>query len=150
MGIAVISRPAALRYLTAAAFALPVGALVWFELVYLFFGFTGEDAPRGYNLVAALLAFGVALGWPLFGATQAAEVVRRSCRLGGLAAVLLPLVSIAVLLMWQSSTGRRDLGMGGLMLYSMPVVAFAIALLAAVVLWLCDRAAAKRLQPKAK
>ena len=101
-------------------------------------------------MVAALLAFGVALGWPLFGATQAAEVVRRSCRLGGLAAVLLPLVSIAVLLMWQSSTGRRDLGMGGLMLYSMPVVAFAIALLAAVVLWLCDRAAAKRLQPKAK
>jgi hypothetical protein len=146
----VISRPAALRYLAAAAFALPVGAIVWFELVYLFFGFTGEDAPRSYNLLAALLAFGVALGWPLFGATQAAEVVRRSCRLGGLAAVLLPLVSIAVLLMWQSSAGRRDLGMGGLMLYSMPVVAFAIALVVAVVLWLCDRAAAKRLQPQAK
>jgi len=141
----VISGAGLRRYAAATGFALPVGAMGWFELVYLFFGITGEDPPRSYSVLAAGAAFGFALAWPLFGTTQAAEVVRRSCRLGGIAALLLPVVSIAVLLIWQGSTGRRDLGMGGLMLYSMPVVAFGIALVMALVLWLCDRAAAKRL-----
>jgi hypothetical protein len=126
--------------------ALPVGATGWFELVYLFFGVTGEDPPRSYNVVAAVAAFGVALTWPLLGTVRAAEVVRRSCRLGGIATVLLPMVSIAVLLLWESSTGRRDLGMGGLMLYSMPIVAFGVALVLALVFWLCDQSAAKRLR----
>ena len=135
-----------LRYFAALGLALPVGAIGWFELVYLFFGVTGEDPPRSYNVLAAVTAFGIALAWPLFGAVQAAEVVRKSCRLGGIAAVLLPIVSIAVLVMWESSTGRRDLGMGGLMLYSMPIVAFGIALVVALVFWFCDRSAAKRLQ----
>ena len=134
-----------LRYFAALGLALPVGAIGWFELVYLFFGITGEDPPRSYNMVAAVAAFGVALAWPLIGTVRAAEVVRRSCRLGGIAAVLLPIVTIAVLLLWVSSTGRRDLGMGGLMLYSMPIVAFGIALVLALVFWLCDRSAAKRL-----
>jgi hypothetical protein len=117
----------------------------WFELVYLFFGITGEDPPASYSVMAAVAAFGVALAWPLFGTVRPAEVVRRSCRLGGIASVLLPIVTIAVLLLWQNSTGRRDLGMGGLMLYSMPVVAFGVALVLAFVFWLCDRSAAKRL-----
>lgn len=141
-----ISGSTLLRYLTAAGFALPVGALGWFELVYLFFGVSGEDPPRTYKVLAAVAAFGIALAWPLFGAVRAADVVRKSCRLGGIAAVLLPVVSIAVLVMWESSTGRRDLGMGGLMLWSMPLLAFGIALVAALVFWLCDRSAAKRLQ----
>jgi hypothetical protein len=100
--------------------ALPIGAIGWFELAYLFFGITGEDPPPSYNVSAAVAAFGVALAWPLLGTVRAAEVVRRSCRLGGIVTVLLPVVTIAVLLLWQSSTGRRDLGMGGLMLYSLP------------------------------
>ena len=135
-----------LRYFAALGLALPVGAIGWFELVYLFFGVTGEDPPRSYNTVAAVAAFGVALAWPLLGTVRPAEVVRRSCRLGGIATVLLPIVTIAVLLLWESSTGRRDLGMGGLMLYSMPIVAFGVALVLALVFWLCDRSAAKRLR----
>lgn len=142
---AVRSGPA-LRYLAALALALPVGATGWFELAYMYFGLTGEDPPRAYNVGAALAAFGVALVWPLLDTARPAEVVRRSCRLGGVVAVLLPIVSIAVLLLWEGSTGRRDLGMGGLMLYSMPVVAFGFALILALALWLCDRAAAKRLR----
>jgi hypothetical protein len=125
--------------------ALPIGAIGWFELAYLFFGITGEDPPPSYNVSAAVAAFGVALAWPLLGTVRAAEVVRRSCRLGGIVTVLLPVVTIAVLLLWQSSTGRRDLGMGGLMLYSLPIVAFGVALILAFVFWLCDRSAAKRL-----
>lgn len=135
-----------LRYLAAVGLALPVGAIGWFELAYLFFGITGEDPPQYYNVGAAVAAFGVALVWPLLGTGRPAEVVRRSCRLGGIAAVLLPIVSVAVLLIWESSTGRRDLGMGGLMLYSMPIVAFGVAVLLALALWACDRFAAQRLR----
>jgi hypothetical protein len=134
------------RYFAAFGLALPIGAIGWFELVYLFFGLTGEDPPRSYNMTAAVAAFGVALAWPLLGTVRPAEVVRRSCRLGGIASVLLPIVTIAVLLLWESSTGRRDLGMGGLMLYSMPIVAFGVALVLALIFWLCDRSAAKRLR----
>lgn len=141
-----VSGSTSLRYLAAVGLALPVGAVGWFELVYLFFGVTGEDPPRSYNVVAAVAAFGLALAWPLLGTVRPAEVVRRSCRLGGIATVLLPVVSIAVLLLWESSTGRRDLGMGGLMLYSMPIVAFGVALVLALVFWLCDRSASKRLR----
>lgn len=143
---AVESRPGSLRYLAAAGLALPVGAIGWFELVYLFFGVTGEDPSRTYKGLAALVAFGLALAWPLLGAVRPAEVVRRSCRLGGIAAMLLPVVAVAVLLLWQGSTGRRDLGMGGLMLYSMPIVAFGAALVLTLAFWLCDRFAAKRLR----
>ena len=134
------------RYSAALGLALPVGAIGWFELVYLYFGITGQDPPPSYNVTAAVAAFGLALAWPLFGTVRPAEVVRKSCRLGGIASVLLPIVTIAVLLLWQSSTGRRDLGMGGLMLYSMPIVAFGVALVLAFVFWLCDRSAAKRLR----
>ncbi len=135
-----------LRYLAALGLALPVGATGWFELAYLYFGVTGEDPPRIYHVVAAIAAFGVALVWPLFGTVRPAEVVRRSCRLGGLVAVLLPIVSVVVLLLWQGSTGRPDLGMGGLMLYSMPIVAFGFALVLVLALWLCDRFAVKRMR----
>jgi hypothetical protein len=142
----VVNGHALLRYLAAVGLALPVGAIGWFELAYLFFGITGEDPPQYYNVVAAVAAFGVALVWPLLGTARPAEVVRRSCRLGGIAAVLLPIVTVAVLLIWESSTGRRDLGMGGLMLYSMPIVAFGVALVLALALWACDRFAAQRLR----
>lgn len=135
-----------LRYATALGLALPIGALGWFEVSYLFFGVTGEDPPTMFNAAAAVAAFGAATAWPLRGTARPAEVVRRSCWLGGIAALLLPIVSIAVLLLWQNASGRRDLGMGGLMLYSMPVVAFGVALVLALVFWFCDRLAAKRLQ----
>ena len=135
-----------MRYFAAVGLALPVGATGWFELAYLYFGVVGEDPPRSYNVVAAVAAFGVALVWPLLDTVRPAEVVRRGCRLGGVVAVLLPIVTIAVLLLWEGSTGRRDLGMGGLMLYSMPIVAFGFALALALALWLCDRSAAKRLR----
>lgn len=136
----------ALRYFAALGLALPVGAAGWFELAYLYFGVAGEDPPRSYNVVAAMAAFGVALVWPLLDTVRPAEVVRRSCRLGGVVAVLLPVVSIAVLLLWEGSTGRRDLGMGGLMLYSMPFVALGFALVLGLALWLCDHYALKRLR----
>lgn len=135
-----------LRLFAAMGLALPVGATGWFELSYLYFGVTGGDPPHSYSVIAAIAAFGVALVWPLLDTVRPAEVVRRGCRLGGVVAMLLPIVSIAVLLLWEGSSGRRDLGMGGLMLYSMPIIAFGFALVLALALWLCDRSAVKRLR----
>ena len=133
-------------YLAAAASALAVGPLIWFELLYLAYGITGEDPARAFNVASGLAAFGSAFGWPLYGAVRPAAVVRRGCRLGIVAAMLLPLVSIAVLLLWVNSPGRRDLGMGGLMLYNMPVVTFVAALVLVLLFGLCGRYAERRLR----
>lgn len=135
-----------LCYAVAAALALPVGALGWFELVYLWFGFTGEDASPQVNLAACLLAFGVAFGWPLRRAQRPLQVLRRGCTLGMVLAVLLPLAGIAVLLLWQNAKDRVDLGMGGLMLYSFPLVAFGAAVVLVIVFGLGRRWASRRLR----
>lgn len=115
--------PTTLRYIAAATLAIPLGALAWFEQVYLWFGLIGDDPPTAVKAATGVVSFALAILWPLRSAGRPAEVVERSCRLGIGLAILLPIVAIVVLLLWVNVPGRRDLGMGGLMLYSMPVVA---------------------------
>lgn len=126
--------------------ALPVGGILWFELVYLWFGLTGNEPPFLVNLAAFTAAFGTAFLWPLYRARLLAEVLRRACGLGIIVSLLLPAVSIAVLLIWENSV-RPDLGMGGLMLYNMPFVSVAAAIILVAFFalghWLCTRAIAK-------
>ncbi|KAB7622608.1 hypothetical protein [Alkalilimnicola sp. S0819] len=138
--------PGPLGLAVAVCLALPIGALVWCEAVYLFFGITGEDAPDAVGFLAAVVAFGLAVGWPLFRAHRPAEVLRRACQLGMLVSGLLPVVAVAVLLLWQNASGRPDLGMGGLMLYALPYVALGIAALLAIVFGLGIRLSGRRLQ----
>lgn len=140
------STPGPLGYAAAAGFAVPIGAIAWFEAVYLFFGITGEDPSAIFSFLAAGLAFGFAFGGPLVRARRPAQVVRRACQLGLLVAVLLPVVAVAVLLLWQSVPGRPDLGMGGLMLYSLPFVALGVAAVLALASGLGIRLAGRRLQ----
>lgn len=142
------STPGPLGYVAAAGLAVPVGAIAWFELVYLFFGLTGDDPPAAFSFVTAVVAFGLAFGWPLYRSHRPAEVVWRGCRLGLVVALLLPLVSIAVLFLWQNASGRRDLGMGGLMLYSLPFVALGMAAVLAIAFGLGTRGAGRRLQDR--
>jgi hypothetical protein len=136
-----------LGYIAAAVLAVPVGAVAWFELAYLWFGLTGEDAPAAFNAAAGMFAFGLALGWPLHGARRPAEVIQRGCQLGQVLALLLPVVAIVVLLLWENASDRPDLGMGGLMLYSLPVVAFGAAVALLLVFWLIYWLAGRRLRP---
>lgn len=143
----VAARLGPLAYFAAAVLAVPVGALAWVELAYLWFGLTGEDAPAAFNAAAATFAFGLALGWPLLGARRPAEVVQRGCQLGQVMALLLPVVAIVVLLLWEKASDRPDLGMGGLMLYGLPVVAFGAAVVLILVFWLVYRLAGRRLRP---
>lgn len=112
--------------------------------MYLFFGLTGEDPPASVDVAASLLAFGASFGWPLLGSRSVADVVRRGCRLGLLVTVLLPVVAVAVLLLWENAQGRRDLGMGGLILYNVPFIGLGLAAVLAVVFGLGARWAVRR------
>jgi hypothetical protein len=137
--------PGALSYVAAAGLAVPVGALAWFEAAYLCFGLTGEDPPEAFSFLAAVVSFGFAFGWMLFRARRPAHVVRRGCQLGLLISVLLPVVVIAVLLLWQNASDRPDLGMGGLMFYTLPYIALGVAAVLAIVFGLGIRLAERRL-----
>lgn len=132
--------------LAASLLAVPVGAIAWFELLYLAFGLTGRDPAPWLVLATCVLSFSVAFGWPLFRSREpAALVVRRACRLGLVVSLLLPVVAFAVLFIWESAEARPDLGMGGLMLYSLPFVALAVAVVLALLFAVGEKLAARRL-----
>lgn len=133
-----------MRYLTAALLAIPVGLIIWVEVLYLGFGFTQEDASPALNVTAIALAVVVTLGWPLHRTASAAAAGRRACRLGIAASLLLPVVAVAVLLLWESASDRPDLGMGGLMLYNMPIIAGVIAFVLVIPFWIGERLFARR------
>jgi hypothetical protein len=130
----------------AAGLACPLAFIAWFEVMYLWFGITGEDSWRPIDLLIAVIVYGGALTGLVRGAERPAEVVHRACRLGIGLSIALPIVTVAVLLMWVNAEGRPDLGMGGLMLYSMPVVAFLAAVILVMIFAVGRRQAEKRLQ----
>lgn len=132
----------------AVGLALPVGALAWFEAVYLFFGITGKDPQGAFSLLAAVVTFGFTFGWPIFRAHRPAQVVRRGCQLGLLVSGLLPVAAIAVMLLWENASGRPDLGMGGMMLYALPYVALGVAAVLAIIFGLGIRFAERRMQSR--
>ena len=131
------------RVLTALAVGLPVAAIAWFEIVYVWFGLTGGELTGAASAAVGALALAGAVAWPLSGAERAADVAHRACRLGIAVAIALPIVAVAVLLLWVNASGRRDLGMGGLMLYSLPVVAFVVAVVLVLLFGIGRRLAAK-------
>ena len=134
------------QLLVAATLAVPIAAIGWFEIGYLWFGVTGEDPPGAVNLAAAVIAFAGTLAWTLRGRQSTADVVRAGCQLGIALSITLPVVTISVLLMWVNASGRRDLGMGGLALYSIPVVAFVAAIILVIAFGIGRRLAQKRLK----
>jgi hypothetical protein len=137
-----------MRFVVAAALAVPVGAVAWFEAVYLFFGLTGKDPPRAFTFLAGLVAFGLASAWPLLRSRRPAQVVRRACQLGLVVAVLLPAVTFAVPMLWERSSGRPDLGEGGLALWGIPVIATGVAWVLAIGFVLGSLLAARRLRQR--
>lgn len=130
--------------------AIPIGIIIWFELTYLAFGITGAPTGGMASLFAAVAAFGLALSWPLLGTGQPADVVRRACRLGIVAAVLLPVVAWAVLLIWRNNPARPDPGAGGLLLNTAPMAALVGGAVLAVVFWLGQAAAKRRMASQRK
>ena len=125
--------------------AMPVSAVLWFESVYLWFGLSGADLPGSQQAIVALGSWAAVVAWSLRGTARAAGVVLRAARLGIAVSIALPVVAVGVLLLWEASEGRRDLGMGGMMLYSMPVVTFVAAIVLVMIFAALRSAAAKRL-----
>lgn len=132
-----------MRYIAALLLSLPIGAIVLFELSYLYFGITGKDATTAIGMVICLLSFGFAFVYPLVGAKQTSEAVKRSCNLGMVVAIALPFVAISVLFLVQRHPDHGDYGMGGLIFYGLPAMAAVFGLLFAV-LFLIGRNLAMR------
>jgi len=131
--------------LSAVTVAACVAPIAWFEVAYLLFGATGADPGGAVDLAVAFATFVGSVGWSLHGARRPAQVVRNGCRAGIALSIALPVVTIAVLLLWLSADDRPDLGMGGLMLYSMPVVAVIAAIVLVVLFTIVRDLASRRL-----
>lgn len=112
---------------TALLLAVPIAAIVWFEAAYLVFGLSGDDPSPGVKWMIAATAYLLAVLYASYGARRPAEAVLRACRLGIACSIMMPIVGLAVLLIWVNASGRPDLGMGGLALYSIPIVALGLA-----------------------
>ena len=128
-----------------AILAVPVAAIVWFEVAYLWFGVTAADPSPHMKWFIAAAAYGMAVSYTTYGARATAEVVLRACRLGIAFSIALPIVCLAVLLIWVNARVRPDLGMGGLALYSIPVVAFVVSIVLVIAFGTGRRLALKRL-----
>lgn len=131
--------------LTAAVLAVPIAAVVWFEAAYLYVGVTAADPPLHLKWSIAAAAYGAVIGYATSGARRPAEVALRACRLGIAVSILLPVICLAVLLVWVNARARPDLGMGGLALYSIPIVAFAVSIVLVIAFAAGRRLAMRRL-----
>lgn len=128
-----------------AVLALPVAAVVWFEAAYLWFGVTAADPSQSMKWFIAAAAYGMVVSYATYGARASAEVALRVCRLGIAVSILLPIVCLAVLLIWVNARVRPDLGMGGLALYSIPVVALIMSMVLVVAFGIGRRLALRRI-----
>lgn len=131
--------------LAAALVGVPIAAIIWFEATYLWFGLSAADPPQTVKWFIAAAAYGIVVAAATYGARRPAEVVLRACRLGIGVSLLLPLVSLAVLLIWVNAPSRPDLGMGGLALYSIPVVAFIASIVLVIAFGIGRRLALRRM-----
>jgi hypothetical protein len=131
--------------LTAAVLAVPIAAIAWFEAAYLWFGVTAFDPSQNIKWFIAAAAYGVVVAYTTYGTRTSAEVALRACRLGIAASILLPIVCLAVLVIWVNGRMRPDLGMGGLALYSIPIVAFVVSIVLVIAFGTGRRLALKRL-----
>ena len=132
--------------LTAAVIAVPIAAVLWFEAAYLWFGVRAVDPPADVKWGIAVAAYAVVIAYATYGARGPAEVMLRACRFGIGASILLPVVCLAVLLIWINARVRPDLGMGGLALYSIPIVAFVVSIVLVIAFGIGRRLALRRLQ----
>ena len=132
--------------LTACILAVPIAAIVWFEVAYMWFGVTAVDPSKNMKWFIAAAAYGMVVSYTTYGARASAAVALRACRLGIVVSILLPIVCLAVLVIWTNARVRPDLGMGGLALYSIPVVAFVVSIVLVIAFGTGRRLALRRLQ----
>lgn len=129
-----------MRHLAAVLLAVPTSVLILLGITFQISAWSGKDASdtiAGLIGVAALLA---AAMFALHRTTTPAGVVRRGCRLGMLASVLLPVLVSCGMLTWTDSAS----GMGGLTLYVILIMAFVTGALSFAGFFLGSRLAAQQ------
>lgn len=124
-----------MHYLIATLIALPVGILLWGQLLYFIFGMTGEQPSATGEALSGGLALALSYTLCVYRCPNIASVLLRGRVIGVAASLMLPVTAVVVLLIWQQAEDRRDLGMGGLMLYNLPIAGLIAGLLLSAVFW---------------
>ncbi len=96
-----------LMSISAFLLALPNGAMTWFIIMYPVFGITGVLMHPYIHFATLLMASLFLFGWSVYGSLGVADVVYRSCRFGMLLALLLPVVTGMISLMWAFQVVER-------------------------------------------
>lgn len=86
---------------------MPNGIITWFVIMYPVFGITGELMHPFFHIITFVTAVLVIFTWSLYGSNTVSEVVYRSCRFGALLALLLPVVTGIISLLWTLGFVQR-------------------------------------------
>jgi hypothetical protein len=141
------------EYAVTATLAVPVGAIMWFEILY--FGLTANVPSIALWFLGALVAFAVSFALPLIRSQRPAEILRYACALGLMVSLPLPLLARTTFFLIESALTPqhkmllRGIGEGGLIFSNILVFFFAVGVGLALVFWLCYDVTRKPLETKA-
>jgi hypothetical protein len=144
-----------LKYILTAALAVPIGAIIWFEILYLYFGITAKDPSRTIIFLSALIAFSLSFVLLLIRSQRPVQVLRRACFLGLIVSILLPLVAYKTFVLIESASSPqhknllRDIGEGGMIFSGILFFSFPIGVGLVLVFALGYFLAGRRLKTKA-
>ncbi len=96
-----------LTYITAILFSMPVTAIFWVLIIYPVYGVTGVAIHPFIHGLTCTLFYLIVLGWALLGSENSSEVVYRTCRFGAILALLLPVSTGFVSLIWVFEVAER-------------------------------------------
>ncbi len=117
-------------YISAALFSLPNTALIWFIIMYPVYGITGTFMHPVFHMITCIIIFLIIWSWALLGSQHIREIIYRTCRLGSILAILLPVVTGLVSLLWAVADAGRPSGfLPGYSALEIPAYAAAVALL---------------------
>ena len=95
----------------AALMALPNTAVIWGVIIYTVFGITGEAPSGEIHLITLSIGFMLIYGWTYHGSSTVADVVYQSCRLGMVLALLIPVSTGTVSVLWALEVVLRPDGL---------------------------------------
>ena len=97
-------------YITAVLFSLPNTALIWFIIMYPVYGMTGAKMHLFFHVLTCVFVFFIIWSWSFLGSQHIREIVYRTCRLGSILALLLPVVTGFVSIIWAATDAGRPPG----------------------------------------
>lgn len=100
-----------LPYLSALLFSLPNTAIIWVVVFYPVWGLTGGSVHPGVHITTAGFIYLTLCGWALLGSEDSPEVIYRSCRFGSILALLLPVTTGVVSMLWTFGGIARPPGL---------------------------------------